>query len=147
MILIRDTGPAGRLAVTAVAVAGLATIGCGSDSTGGLVTPPPAVTLREVQGRVFSPRCAVSGCHVGTTAPFGLDLGSATSSASNLINVASAEIPTLMRVEPGNPTDSYLYMKVTGDPRILGDQMPAAGELLSASERALIETWIAQGAM
>ena len=120
--------------------------GCGSGSGGGVVQSPSDVTLLDVQAQVFSPRCAVSGCHVGPGAPFGLDL-SAGASAGNTIGVSSGEVPQWLRVEPYNAADSYLYMKLIDDPRILGDPMPASGGPLSAADLDLIATWIDQGAM
>jgi hypothetical protein len=119
---------------------------CSSGSGNGVVSDQGAVTLLDVQAQVLSPRCALSGCHVGAGAPFGLDLSSGAS-AGNLVGVPAAEIPGLLRVEPGNGADSYLYMKVIDDPRILGDPMPATGGPLSAGQLNLIETWIDQGAM
>ena len=134
-----------------VVVAGLAAFaaGCagGSGSTGGVVSggPRPA-TLEDVQVRVFTPRCAISGCHVGPDAPFDLDLGTANRSEANLIGIASREVGDYLRVERGSATDSYLYMKVTGDPRILGDRMPAYGAFLGADDVERIRVWIDQGA-
>ena len=90
--------------------------------------------------------CATAGCHTGAGAPFGLDL-SAGAAAGNVVNVPSAEVPALMRVAPYDPTDSYVYMKVTGDPRILGDPMPQGGQPLGAADLELLRTWIDQGAM
>jgi hypothetical protein len=146
--LIRSTSQRRAAALPAAIAVGLLAAGCGgSDSTGGVVQNPGTVTLLDVQAQVFSPRCALSGCHTGTGAPFGLDLGSAVSSSANLVGVASAEIPGLMRVEPGNAADSYLYMKITDDPRIQGDPMPLSGVPLSSAELSLIETWITEGAM
>jgi hypothetical protein len=104
------------------------------------------VTVLDVQAQVFSQRCALAGCHVGTTAPFGLDLSSAGTSSTNLVGVASAESPSHLRVEPGDPGDSYLYMKLTADPRILGDPMPPTGSSLGSGDLALIEDWIEGGA-
>ena len=75
-----------------------------------------------------------------------LDL-SAGNSAGNTIGVSSEELPVLLRIEPGNAADSYLYMKLIEDPRILGDPMPASGGPLSAGQLNLIESWIDQGAM
>lgn len=107
---------------------------------------PTTVRLLDVQTQVFSPRCALSGCHTGVGAPFGLDL-SAGASAGNTIGVASAEVPSLLRVEPFDPADSYLLMKLIADPRISGDPMPLSGGPLSAADLALVESWIDQGAM
>jgi hypothetical protein len=49
-------------------------------------------------------------------------------------------------VEPGDPVDSYLYMKLLGDPRIAGDRMPLLGPPLEASDLERIRTWIEAGA-
>jgi hypothetical protein len=104
------------------------------------------VTLQQVQDAVFTPSCARFGCHLGATAPFGLELEQGRSLATT-VGVPSAEIPMFPRVEPGNAADSYLYMKVTSDPRILGDPMPFTGGPLDPTLVALIETWIEQGAL
>ena len=128
-----------------VAGLALAAAGCSSGSDGGVVSGPGTVTLNEVQFQVFSPSCAVSGCHLDPGAQMGLDL-SAGSAAGNLIGVDSVEVGTLLRVDPGNAADSYLYMKLIGDERIEGDPMPAEAGPLSAGELNLVEAWINQGA-
>ena len=51
-----------------------------------------------------------------------------------------------MRVKPGDAANSYLYMKITGDARIIGAQMPLTGGALSAAEIAAIRDWINGGA-
>lgn len=121
--------------------------GCGGGGDGGVTSAPPSpVTIVDVQAAVFTPHCAVGGCHVGPDAPFDLDLGSAAASAANTIDVASGEMPSLLRVSPGNAADSYLYMKVNGDPRILGERMPANAAPLSSADLDLIVRWIDGGA-
>lgn len=124
---------------------GLLCSACGGGSYGEIVPGPVPVTLQNVQTQVFSPSCATFDCHTGSSAPLGLDLGPGQS-AANLVNVASVERPQFLRVEPGNARDSYVYMKITADPRIGGDPMPAIGGPLSAGDIELIETWIEQGA-
>ncbi len=138
---------AGAAFAESLLVAGLAiaAAGCSGGSGDGVVSGPGSVTLADVQIQVFSPSCALSNCHIGAGAQLGLDL-SAGASAGNLVGVPSAEVPGLLRVEPGNAVDSYLYMKLAADPRILGDPMPAEGGPLSAGQLNLIETWIDQGA-
>jgi hypothetical protein len=131
-------------ALALLAGAGLVAPGCGSG--GSALMAPPQVTLAQVQAQVFSPRCALSGCHVGPTAPHGLDLSSGVS-ASHTIGVPSAELPALMRIAPFDPAGSYLYLKLIDDPQILGDPMPLSGPALNAGELALVETWIEQGAL
>ena len=121
--------------------------GCGGgDPADAVVGQPGVVSALDVQTRVFTPRCALSGCHVGIGAPMDLDLGSVAASVANTVDVPSAEVPSLMRVAPNDAPGSYLYRKVSGDPNIQGDPMPASGPPLNATELALIETWIEQGA-
>ena len=132
------------LPLAALLALGLA--GCGGDSGDGMGPSPQGVTLLDVQTQVLTPRCAISGCHVGSGAPFGLDMSSVSASSANLIDVASAEMPALMRVHPGDAAGSYLYMKVSGDPSILGDPMPASGGALSDGDIDLIARWIDGGA-
>ena len=112
--------------------------------TQGVVQTGPT-TLQAVQTAIFSPRCATSGCHT-SGAPFGLNLSNGLT-AGNTIGVASAELPGFERVTPFDATNSYLYMKVSGDPRILGDPMPAQGSLLNTQQLQLIADWINAGAI
>lgn len=135
-----------RLQIGALATAAFVLAGCGgSDGTGGMV-PVPDVTLLDVQTTVLTPRCALSGCHVAGSAPFGLDMSSVNVSRANLVNVASGEVPALMRVQPGDADSSYMYLKLIDDPSIQGDPMPALGEPLSPADLALVRTWIDGGA-
>lgn len=127
--------------------AGALAAGCGGgDPAGGVVGQPAVVSALEVQTRVFTPRCATSGCHIGAGAPMDLDLSSVSLSTANTVGVASLEVPSLLRVAPHDAPNSYLFRKVSGDPTIQGDPMPASGPPLNATELALIETWIEQGA-
>ena len=48
-------------------------------------------------------------------------------------------------VKIGDPENSQIYRKVTGDERA-GDQMPLAREHLSSDQQCIIEKWIEQGA-
>jgi hypothetical protein len=133
--------------VSSLAALALLAAGCsGGAGGGGVIQESDAVTVLDVQAQVFGPRCALSGCHTGPGAPFGLDLGSVASSTANLVGVASAEVPALLRVEPFDPAGSYLYMKLTAAPGIQGDPMPAAGGPLGPADLALVESWIADGA-
>lgn len=127
----------------------VATAGCGGSgggATGGVTqTPSGTVELSDLQAQIFTPRCATSGCHVGGGAPFNLDLSDGLT-WGNTYNVPSAELPGFDRIEPGDAANSYLYMKVSGDPRINGDPMPFIGPPLSAQELLLLERWIEDGA-
>ncbi len=109
--------------------------------------PPPPLqpTLDSIQANIFTPSCALSGCHAGATPQMGQNL-SAGQAYSNIVNVPSAEEPQYFRVKPGDAANSYLYMKITGDARIQGVQMPKIGGPLSADKIAAIRDWINAGA-
>lgn len=103
-------------------------------------------TLQAVQVSVFTPRCATSGCHTGG-GPFGLDLSNGLT-AGNTIGVSSAEVPAYDRITPYDAANSYLYMKISGDPRLLGDPMPAPpNALLTPQQVQLVADWINAGAI
>jgi Ca2+-binding RTX toxin-like protein len=91
---------------------------------------------------IFTGRC--TGCHNTSSAPHGLVLD-ADHSYSHLVNVASKEVPSLDRVEPGNPDDSYVVQKVEGTAAV-GGQMPLGRTPLTAEQIALIRQWISEGA-
>jgi hypothetical protein len=63
----------------------------------------------------------------------------------------SGQLSDMALIEPGDPTQSYLFLKLTGDDRIEGLQMPynpLTGEgSLSQAEISDIETWIFNGAV
>ena len=84
-------------------------------------------------------------CHSGANAPQGLRLDAGNSYAL-LVNVASAEVPGLLRVNPGNPDASYLVQKIQGNAAV-GSRMPANGPpFLSQTQIDLVRGWIAAGA-
>ncbi len=113
-----------------------------------VMTPPPTTfgpNFSEIQANVFTTTCAVSGCHLGGTAPHGLQLDE-TNSYMNLVDVASVEVPNLLRVEAGNPDDSYIIQKLEGT-AASGDRMPLNRPPLAASVIATMRQWITDGAI
>ena len=106
--------------------------------------PPPAIepTLASIQDNVFTPICTT--CHAGAAAPNGLRLEEGMSHAM-LVNVPSLEVPALLRVEPGNPDDSYLIQKIEGTAAV-GGRMPLGGDALPPDTIAAIRQWITDGA-
>lgn len=104
-------------------------------------------TLSSIQQHIFSPTCATSGCHAGPDGQEGLVLAAGQARA-NLVNVPSNQVPDLMRVEPGNPDDSYLILKLEGSDRIAPNtqRMPFGLAPLSQNEINTIRQWIAAGA-
>jgi hypothetical protein len=125
----------------------LAAVSCGGD---GVVSQPPgppgAPTLTSLQSSIFTPKCAVPGCHAPPSPQQGMDL-SAGHFYANTVNVGVVELAGFKRVLPSDAANSYLFMKVTADPRITGEQMPFGGPYLSATETAAIQAWIDAGAL
>ena len=134
------------VALVPVAFLALFALACSGADGLGEVVGTAEVNGQSVQDRIFTPYCATIGCHVGIGAPVGLDLSNGQAFAQT-VGVPSVEVSQYFRIDPFNPGDSYVFMKVTNDPRILGDQMPAGGRPpLSSQNLQLLENWIEQGA-
>jgi hypothetical protein len=109
-------------------------------------SPPPfGANFSEIQAEVFTPTCAVSGCHTGAAAPQGLRLDDANSYGL-LVDVASTEVPSILRVAPGDPDNSYLIQKLEGTASV-GEQMPLGGTPLPQASIDVIRQWIIDGAL
>jgi hypothetical protein len=100
------------------------------------------VTLSQLSADIFTPKCALSGCH-GSFPQEGMSLAAANIAAA-IINVPSNQRPNLKRIDPGNPDGSYLLQKVRGTGA--NGQMPLSGAPLSAAQIQLIVDWINAGA-
>jgi hypothetical protein len=105
--------------------------------------PPIGPTFTEIQETVFVPFCT---CHTGANPPQGLVLNT-QATYDLLVDEPSAEMPTLLRVEPGNPDNSYLIRKLEGGPNIIGAQMPFGGPPLPQDIIDEIRAWITDGAL
>ncbi len=104
-----------------------------------------APTLTELQTTIFTPSCAKSGCHAGSSPAQGQNL-SAGQTFSNVVGVPSNEVPSLNRVEPGDPDNSYLVRKVMGTASA-GSRMPLDGPpFLTNAQIQSIRDWISAGA-
>ena len=109
---------------------------------GGGSPPPLSADFDSIQANIFTPICSV--CHAGASAPEGLHLD-ADNSFSMLVGVPSTEVPSLMRVKPGDPDDSYIIQKLEGHAAV-GAQMPLGGPYLSTDTIAFVRQWITDGA-
>ncbi len=101
-------------------------------------------TFTRVQSEIFTPTCALSGCHGNTSPQLGMNL-SAGRSYGQIVGVASVE-SSRPRIVPGDPASSYLVSKVTGDATILGSRMPLNGPFLSATTQKPLTDWVRRGA-
>jgi hypothetical protein len=125
------------------------TAGCGelkspTAPTGEQLPPDPTATFTRVQNEVFTPTCTTIACHdpLGQQSQQVLIAGRAY---SQTVGVASVEMPSLQRVAPGDPFNSYLFRKITGA-GITGDRMPLGQPPLSDAKIALVRDWIRRGA-
>jgi hypothetical protein len=119
--------------------------GAGLDSNGRPVTDPGAPLTAEfasLQTHVFTPYC--TGCHAGAAAPLGLQLTEGAAYAA-LVNAPSVEVPSLRRVQPGDPDASYLVRKISGTATV-GGRMPLGGPPLPQDAIDAIRQWILDGA-
>jgi hypothetical protein len=98
---------------------------------------------------IFTARCAIPGCHAGGNPQQGMDLSSGNA-FRNTVAVRSSELPTLLRVSPGDDDGSYLYQKIIPNGNIAaGVRMPfgcSGNNCLSDTEIKAIEDWINAGA-
>lgn len=94
---------------------------------------------------IFTGSCALSGCHRSPGATLGLDLGDGAAYAA-IVGVDAASHDSLKRIEPGEPDDSLIYLKVSEASPPVGSRMPLIGGPLSAAQIDDIREWIEEGA-
>ena len=114
------------------------------DAGGGGDPVDPTATFTRVQNEVFTPTCGAIGCHDPLGHQQNLILA-AGRSYSNIVGVASVEMPSLQRVTANDPANSYLYRKITGA-GITGARMPQGGPPLNDAQLKLVRDWIRRGA-
>ena len=122
---------------------------CAGDGTGLGGGDEPGTKLSTDVQPILTANCAVSGCHVGSSPPEGMNLSQGMTYA-NTVDVKSRQ-SALDRVEPSNPDLSYLVHKIQGtqlDPGVggLSQQMPLNADPLPQSQIDLIREWIMEGA-
>jgi hypothetical protein len=140
------------VALCAIIIAACAGNGEGLDANGRPLVPggdsalPLSDDFESLQENIFTPICSV--CHAGATAPQGLRLDAANS-YNLLVAVPSTEVPSILRVKPGDPDNSYIIQKLEGHAAV-GAQMPfgcpTSQPCLSTSTIAFVREWITNGA-
>ena len=122
--------------------------GEGLDSNGNPITPgtqpiPLSADFVSIQANIFTPNCALSGCHAGTSAPLGLRLD-AGNSFGNIFNKTSNENPASILIIPGDADNSYLVRKIEGT---AGTRMPKDLPALSTEKIQAVRDWVNNGAL
>jgi len=106
-----------------------------------------APTLRADVQPIFDKRCSIGGCHSLVSRRGDLVL-TPDSAYAALVNRAGSARPDLLRVEPGSPARSWLYLRVQPDESLREGfaLMPLAAHPLTPNQIATIANWIARGA-
>lgn len=110
-------------------------------------------TFASIQKEIFETtdtagRTACVACHtnVGRNPAGNLNLLHDVA-YNNLVGVNATQRPSMKRVEPGNPDDSYLVHKLEGRPGIVGVRMPFNGPpYLTDGQIVIVRRWIELGA-
>ena len=129
--------------VVLVALVFMGTSCSGPTTSTDMVFDVPAegpATFAQVQETIFDVSCALSGCH-GDSAWPNLSAGQAY---DNIVDVESSRGIAL--VEPGDPDNSYLYLKLLADADIDGSRMPPGGPYLTPDALETVRAWIENGA-
>ena len=106
--------------------------------------PQARAKLSLLQQDIFTPSCALAGCHSEVTPQAGLDLTDGTS-YSSLVGVDSTQEIGKKRVVPGDPAASVLFQSVQGTSPTL-PRMPFGLRPLPQADIEAIAHWILQGA-
>jgi hypothetical protein len=114
-----------------------------TDPLGGGPPADPNATFTRVNAEVL-PNCTVIACHDPIGQQSGMILTPDRAYAM-IVNVPSVENPSLRRIAPKDPANSYLYRKIVGA-GITGDRMPLTYPPLSEAKLSLVRDWIRRGA-
>jgi hypothetical protein len=146
-----------RLLATAVAVGALtacsssSALGSSEADAGGTEAGPPCLLCSDasfdgplavqVKGELDQVCGSPDGCHGAGTGNFGIQINA---EFSDMINVTSSENPPMKRVLPGDPDNSYVYLKLRCQGGIVGACMPLGNPNPEIAQ--LFHDWIEAGA-
>jgi len=107
--------------------------------------PAPAGSLEELQRDIIQERCSGEPglCHNGQFEP---NLSTASNTYAWMVRRPSIENFGKLRVEPNNPSGSFLVDKLRNINGV-GTQMPLGAEPLTEEEIGRFEAWINAGAL
>ena len=110
-----------------------------------LVAVPPELSFKKDVQPILNKECAE--CHSAQKHKGKLDL-SEGAAYKNLVSAPADEAPAMMRVKPGDPEQSYLWLKIEHRTKE-GSGMPKGmfgAKSLPQEQKDLIKGWIEQGA-
>jgi hypothetical protein len=112
--------------------------GVPDSGSGSTQMPPPQQMACDFRG-IMQAKCGNATCHGAPGSSTGLDLTSAMLAARVEGRQGKGACSDKLLVDPENPRDSKLYLKVSGS--TCGSQMPLGGQL-NADEQACVLSWI-----
>ena len=130
----------------------LCVLGCDAEPgpPSGSASPELEPTLDSIQQHVFQPAC-VEGCHDAASEAGSLNLSDAAASYEALVSVPATNVVAAtngwLRVKPHEPELSFLSRKLHLPGIGEGGAMPVGEEQLTEYYRALVDDWIAEGAL
>lgn len=95
----------------------------------------------QVKGELDQVCGSPDGCHGAGTGNFGIQINA---EFADMINVTSSENPPMKRVLPGDPDNSYVYLKLRCEGGIVGACMPLGNP--NPETAKLFHDWIEAGA-
>lgn len=126
-----------------------------TDQTTGTTDTPTSSTTATTGGTapafadiqaIFTATCS---CHLTSPSPGNGQMELTDGKAhANIVGVPSSGLPAMNRIEPGDPDNSYLWLKINGgyvEAGGKGDPMPLIGDL-TQEQLDTIEAWIIAGA-
>lgn len=123
-------------------------------TTTSTTTTTIAASWFALHAQVIGSTCG--GCHGGVGAAGLAGLNDCNTGYAALVDVAATEIPTMDRIEPGNPATSWVMHKLDGTHTAFtascvsgfcGSRMPLGGDPLSPAVRDALRQWILAGAV
>ena len=121
---------------------------CGSNGKSNSSVQNVEPKLSSIQKEIFDESCNVPSCHgSGKKGDLSLIAGN---SFAQLVGVRSTadrkNVPTFLRVKPGSPDSSILFIKITAPDTSQGEMMPKANDKLPQNSVDAIRQWILSGA-
>jgi hypothetical protein len=114
-------------------------VSCGFNCQEAGVVLPTAMGIKGLLQSCLS----ADGCHGAFAGHLPMPSGNELSS---LVNTPSWEMPSLLRVKPGDPAASYLYRKLACDAGPIFNSCMPPGAPLSPSIVQAVHDWIEAGA-
>lgn len=114
------------------------------DATDAVEGDAPEDPVAEIYAVIFEPSCGGTRCHLAGRSLGRLNLDLDEGLMERLLAPSSVE--GIAIVEPGRPEDSYLFLKLTDEYRLVGGRgslMPLGTSGLAPDEIDYVRDWIA----